>query len=200
MGEVSTSCWRNDKVWGRWEELESCSDHNLSLENTVGFNSIDKSCKSFPNTLKHEERLSYILYAYLWRENVLRYHTALFGQSRLWRSDVVAQTVKNPPAMWEIWVWSLGWEDRLEEGMATHSSIPAWRIPMDRGAWQATVHGVAKITLMMLCREKMNYSSAVSENKSCWRLVLLCTIILGNCNNHWFNSPHSHRDNRIYAV
>ena len=38
----------------------------------------------------------------------------------------------------------LGWEDLLEEGLATHSSIPAWRIPMDRGAWQATVHGVAK--------------------------------------------------------
>ena len=38
----------------------------------------------------------------------------------------------------------LGWEDPLEEGMATHSSILAWRIPMDRGARQATVHGVAK--------------------------------------------------------
>ena len=38
----------------------------------------------------------------------------------------------------------LGWEDNLEEGMATHSSILAWRIPMDRGAWWATVHGVAK--------------------------------------------------------
>ena len=37
-----------------------------------------------------------------------------------------------------------GWEDRLEEGMATHSSILAWRIPMDREAWWATVHGVAK--------------------------------------------------------
>ena len=38
--------------------------------------------------------------------------------------SLVAQTVKNPPAMWEIWVWSfLGWEDPLEEGMATHSSI-----------------------------------------------------------------------------
>ena len=46
--------------------------------------------------------------------------------------------------MRETWVRSLGWEDALEEGMATHSSIPAWRIPMDRGAWQATVHGVAK--------------------------------------------------------
>ena len=37
-----------------------------------------------------------------------------------------------------------GWEDALEEGMATQSSLLAWRIPTDRGAWQATVHGVAK--------------------------------------------------------
>ena len=44
----------------------------------------------------------------------------------------MAQTVKNPPALRETWVWSLSWEDPLEEGMATHSSILAWRIPMDR--------------------------------------------------------------------
>ena len=43
-----------------------------------------------------------------------------------------------------MWVQSLGQEDPLEEGMATRSSILAWRIPMDRGAWWATVHGVAK--------------------------------------------------------
>ena len=42
------------------------------------------------------------------------------------------------------WVRSLGWEDPLEEGIATHSSILVWRIPMDRGAWWATVQGVAK--------------------------------------------------------
>ena len=42
------------------------------------------------------------------------------------------------------WVQSLGWEDPLEEGMATHSSILVWEIPMDRGAWWAAVHGVAK--------------------------------------------------------
>ena len=41
----------------------------------------------------------------------------------------MAQTVKNPPAMQEIWVQSLGWEDPLENGTATHSSILAWRIP-----------------------------------------------------------------------
>ena len=57
---------------------------------------------------------------------------------------LVAQLVKNPPAMQETWVQSLGWEDPLEESMATHSSILAWRIPIDRGAWQATVHGIRK--------------------------------------------------------
>ena len=56
----------------------------------------------------------------------------------------MAQTVKNPPAMQETWVESLGWEDPLDEGMATYSSILAWRIPVDRGAWWATVHGVTK--------------------------------------------------------
>ena len=45
------------------------------------------------------------------------------------RASLVAQLVKNPPAMWETWVRSLGWEDPLEEGTATHSSILAWRIP-----------------------------------------------------------------------
>ena len=59
----------------------------------------------------------------------------------LW-AFLVAQMVKKLHAMWEIWVLSLGWEDPLEEGMATHSSMLAWRIPMDGGVWQATVHGV----------------------------------------------------------
>jgi len=57
---------------------------------------------------------------------------------------LVAQLVKNLPVMRETWVRSLGWEDPLEEGMATLSSILAWRIPMDRGAWWARVHGVTK--------------------------------------------------------
>ena len=41
----------------------------------------------------------------------------------------MAQLVKNPPAMWETWVRSLGWEDALEKGMASHSRILAWKIP-----------------------------------------------------------------------
>ena len=61
----------------------------------------------------------------------------------MWAS-LVAQLVKNLPAMQETLVWFLGQEDPLEESMATYSSILAWRIPMDRGAWWATVHGVTK--------------------------------------------------------
>ena len=55
------------------------------------------------------------------------------------RASLVAQLVKNPPAMRETWARSLGWEDPLEKGKATHSSILAWRIPLD-----CIVHGVAK--------------------------------------------------------
>ena len=46
--------------------------------------------------------------------------------------------------MWETWIRTLSWEDPLEEGMETHSSILAWRIPMDPGAWRAIVHGVTE--------------------------------------------------------
>ena len=53
-------------------------------------------------------------------------------------ASLVAQLVKNLPAMWDTWVRSLGWEDPLEKGKATHSSILAWRIP-----W-TILHGVAK--------------------------------------------------------
>ena len=60
------------------------------------------------------------------------------------RASLVAQVIKNPPAKQETWVRSLGWEDPLEEDMATHSCILAWRILMDRGAWWATIHGVTK--------------------------------------------------------
>ena len=58
--------------------------------------------------------------------------------------SLVAQMVKNLAAMQETWVQSLGWEDPLEEGTVTHSSVLAWRIPMDREVWWAIVPGVAK--------------------------------------------------------
>ena len=59
-------------------------------------------------------------------------------------SSLVAQLVKKWPSMWETWIQFLGWEEPLKEGMATHPSILACRIPTDRGAWWDTVHGVAK--------------------------------------------------------
>ena len=57
---------------------------------------------------------------------------------------LVTQTIKNPAAVWETWIRSLGWEDPLEEGLATHSSILAWRLLGQRSLVWATVHGVSK--------------------------------------------------------
>ena len=64
-------------------------------------------------------------------------------QINFWASLVV-QSVKNPPVIQETWIRSLGWEDPLEEGIAIHSSILAWRILIDRGDWQTAVRGVTK--------------------------------------------------------
>ena len=58
--------------------------------------------------------------------------TVFFGGGM---ASLVAQTVKNLPAMLESWVWSLGWEDPLGKGKATHSSILAWRIPGTVSPW-----------------------------------------------------------------
>ena len=55
------------------------------------------------------------------------------------RASLLAQLVKNPPAMWQTWVQSLGWEDPLDKGTATHSSILAWKI-----LWIFIVIGVTK--------------------------------------------------------
>ena len=56
-------------------------------------------------------------------------HTVLYSIYTVSWASLVAQLVKNLPAMRETWVQSLGWEDPLEKGKATHSSILAWRIP-----------------------------------------------------------------------
>ena len=77
---------------------------------------------------------------------------------------LVAQSVKNPPAMMETWVWSLGREDPLDWEMATHSSILAWRIPVDRAAWWATVHGVAEWDTM----ERLSTAHARNQLLSQW--------------------------------
>ena len=68
----------------------------------------------------------------------------VFESISLVPASLVAQTVKNLPAVQETWVRSLGWEDPLEEGMANHSSILAWRIPWSEEPGGLTVHRVAE--------------------------------------------------------
>ena len=63
-------------------------------------------------------------------------------------ASLVAQMVKSPPAVWEPWVQSLGWEDPLEKGMAIHSSILAWSIALDRQAWCTSVHEVLQARIL----------------------------------------------------
>ena len=48
---------------------------------------------------------------------------------KFWGASLMAHKVKNPPALWETWVQSLGWKDPMEKGTATHSTVLAWRIP-----------------------------------------------------------------------
>ena len=74
--------------------------------------------------------------------------------------------------MQKIWVQSLGWEEPLEEEMATHCSILGWRIPMYRGAWQATVHRVAKS------------GTLVSDTAHCFLTVF--TLLLQSFISHIF--------------
>ena len=70
------------------------------------------------------------------------------NKEQMWsRISLVAQLIKNLPAMWETWVQSLGWEEPLEEDTATHFSILAWRIPMDRGALWATIPGIIELDM-----------------------------------------------------
>ena len=62
----------------------------------------------------------------------------------MWSLPGSSVIIKNPLVMQDTWIHFLGWEDPLKEGMANHSSILAWRIPMDGGAWWTIAHGVAK--------------------------------------------------------
>ena len=114
-----------------------------------------------------------ITYSYVIQSNLLNLSASL-----------VAQTVKNPPATREMWVRPLGWEDSLEEGMATHSSIPAWRIPTDRGAWRAAVHGVSK-SQTQLSRPSTHLTSLfLSFLMTRHRIMELRKSLGGYCENH----------------
>ena len=82
-----------------------------------------------------------------------------------------------------MWVRSLGWAYPLEEGMATHSSILAWRIPMDRRAWWATVCGVAKSQTTEHARTQNQLVKF--HEKSCWNFVWNCFELIGKFLELW---------------
>ena len=71
---------------------------------------------------------------------------------------------KNLPAIQKTWVQSLGWEDPLEEGLATHSGILAWGIPKEGGAWQAAVHGTAELDMT----ERLSTAQHSTEHNCQW--------------------------------
>ena len=98
------------------------------------------------------------------------------------KNSPVTGMVKNPPAVQENWVQFLGWEDPLEEGMATHSSILAWRISMDRGAWQATGCGVAKSQIQLSDKVHNKHTQVM---KRCI-FSFIFTIILKNNRHHLY--------------
>ena len=95
-------------------------------------------CITITYSCTRESRASFLSKIFLILNSLL----LLFGAS------LVAQLVKNPPAMQEAPVWSLGWEDSPEESMATHSSTLAWRIPMVRGVWRATVQSLMSCPIL----------------------------------------------------
>ena len=81
--------------------------------------------------------------------------------------------------MQETWVQFLGWDEPLEEGMATHSSTLAWRIPMDRGAWWATFHGVAKSrTQLSIPGNGIEYEGARGKEGNILKLYILFVLFL----------------------
>ena len=102
--------------------------------------------------------------------------------------------VKNPLAMWETWVWSLVWEDPQEEGMATHSSFFAWRIPMERGTWQATVHRAQRVGRDWVTKYSTQHSKSRKLIEPCFGMFVqwkeMLTVIYGN------NHPYGRKSRR----
>jgi len=92
----------------------------------------------------------------------------LLAQRTIFNISMVAQLVKNLPAMWETWVWSLGWEDPLEKGKATHSSVLAWRFP-----WT--------VLSMGLQRAGHNWATFMShkekESKNSFSFIYICVCV-----------------------
>ena len=104
--------------------------------------------------------------------------------------------------MWETQVRSLSQEDPLEKEMATHSSILAWRVPMDRGAWWATVRRVAK-SWTRLRDVTFTFSNSISTNvfkrnesiyvhkKNCTKIFVVALFIIANVHHPWWMDKYT---------
>ena len=92
------------------------------------------------------------------------------------QASLVVQTVKHPPAMWETWVRSLGWEDPLEKGTAAHSIIPAWRIP-----WIVYSMGSQRADTTKQLLFHFSVPSTGSSSIVLWNFV---TTAVGNTHTH----------------
>ena len=107
------------------------------------FRTIQKQSERFLYTAWQGKAGAWLLrYVRKWGDTLPR--TLILSTTTKPKKTLVTQTVKNQPALQKTWVAVLGWEDPLEEGMAIHSTILACTIPMDRGAWWGTVHGVTE--------------------------------------------------------
>ena len=94
--------------------------------------------------LLHYYYLHYYTYYFDLKYNISSMHASSFSPGVHCSVFIKCSVNKSLPAMWETQVWSLGEEDPLEKEIAIHSSILAWRVPMDRRVWQVTLHGVSK--------------------------------------------------------
>ena len=106
-----------------------------------------QQCKKIhfsPYSLEHKFFADFSMMAILIDERWYFIVTLIWISLMIFKGFQGGSVVKNPPAMQETRVQSLYQEDPLEKEMATHSSIIAWRVPMNRGALGAIVHGVAK--------------------------------------------------------
>ena len=105
----------------------------------------------------------------------------------LWAS-LVAQTVKNLLAMWETWVWSLGWEDPLKKGVATYPSILAWRIPRTEESGELQSMGLQRV---FGSYEYFNNNNSFNSWLQCPSFHYLCIIFISFINVIVFKVDYS---------
>ena len=114
----SCRCLSQENLWLIIPKI-SLSDKILSISSN--------HCRALQRLANQSQHCQDLVYCQTF-SRCSQQHQQIFVKKKIWAS-LVAQLVKNPPAMQETWIQSLGWEDPLEKGKATHSSILAWRSP-----------------------------------------------------------------------